>query len=183
MSAQPQGFNVAPATHDGLPAPTAAGDEQLIQRISARSAEALETLYDLYSQRAYRIARSVCHDSGRAEEVVQEAFVSIWRGAATYQSQQGTVAAWLLAIVCYRAIDIARRNETHTARRACDDALATPAGPGDEAELAVTRADARPCSARLRSPGSCRTRSTSRPKREYVLRWRSLTCEAARSGR
>jgi len=72
---------------------------------------------------------------------VQEAFVSIWRSAATYQSRQGTVAAWLLAIVRYRAIDIARRNETHTARRASDDALATLAGPG-EAELAMTRADA-----------------------------------------
>jgi RNA polymerase sigma-70 factor (ECF subfamily) len=45
----------------------------------------------------------------RAEEAVQEAFMSIWRTAATYDAERGLVRTWLLRIVRYRSVDILRR--------------------------------------------------------------------------
>lgn len=119
----------------------AAHDEQLMGRIAGGSADALAELYDRYCGRAYRLARTVCRDTGGAEDAVQEAFISIWRSAATYQSQRGTVSAWLLTVVRYRAVDIARRDRIHAAQRASDDGLAVRA-PGDVADQAVTRAAA-----------------------------------------
>jgi len=90
-------------------------------QIQAGSTTALDLLYDRYCDRAYRVALSVCCDDGRAEEAVQEAFVSIWRARATHRWDRGAPAAWLLTLVRRRALEAARR-----------DAL--PAGPDDTAD-------------------------------------------------
>ncbi|MEA2310197.1 MAG: polymerase sigma-70 factor, subfamily, partial [Solirubrobacteraceae bacterium] len=97
---------------------------------------------DRYRERSYRVSSSVCHDEGRAEDAVQEAFLSIWRNRDTYRAQQGTVAAWLLAVVRYRAIDAARRNHRHASRRADDDGLEHQPAPDDVAAQVHARADA-----------------------------------------
>lgn len=117
-------------------------DQRLIQRIVAGDADAFEDLYDRYSTRAYRVARSVCRDDGRAEEAVQEAFLSIWRAGSSYRPAVGTVASWLLTVVRNRAIDHSRRNGRHAAHRADADLLDTKRAPGDVAAAAVANADA-----------------------------------------
>ena len=94
----------------------AASDDELMARLQAGSGDAFEALYDRYRDRAYRIASSVCRDGPRAEEAVQGAFVSIWRGRDTYRARQGSVAAWLLTVVRHRAIDVARRHDTDAER-------------------------------------------------------------------
>ena len=71
---------------------------------------AFDEVYARYRDRAYRVAWSACYDKGRAEDAVQEAFLAIWRRSGSYSAQRGTVAAWVLTIVRYRAIDVARRN-------------------------------------------------------------------------
>jgi hypothetical protein len=69
-------------------------DGELIRQIASGSTGAFEELHERYHGRAYRLARSICGEDGRAEEAVQEAFVSIWRSAASYEMRGGAAAGW-----------------------------------------------------------------------------------------
>ena len=108
-------------------------------KASAGSVDGFVDLYDRYYDRAYRVARSVCHDEGRAQEAVQDGFLSVWNGRANYRSQQGTVAAWVLTVVRYRAIDAARVNHRHASRRANEDQLTQRSAGEDPAEVVARR--------------------------------------------
>ena len=88
-------------------------DEALMAKVGAGSVESFVDLYDRYRDRAYIVARAVCHDDGRTQEAVQDGFLALWNSRANYRPQQETVAAWLLTVVRYRAIDIARSNRKH----------------------------------------------------------------------
>jgi RNA polymerase sigma-70 factor, ECF subfamily len=90
-------------------------------KVNAGSVDSFGDLYDRYCDRAYGIARAVCRDDGRAQEAVQEGFMSVWNRGASYRPQQGPVAAWLLTVVRHRAIDIERRNRRQVSRLATDD--------------------------------------------------------------
>jgi RNA polymerase sigma-70 factor (ECF subfamily) len=107
--------------------------------MAAGSVEAFGELYDRYSGHAYRVARAVCHDDGRAQDAVQDAFLSVWRNRASYQSQRGPVAAWLLTTVRHRAIDLMRVEGEHLARRADEDQIEAHAAPDDVAERVIHR--------------------------------------------
>jgi RNA polymerase sigma-70 factor, ECF subfamily len=93
-----------------VPASSQPSDEQLMLRVRADDADAFERLYDRYVAVALRVARSVCFDAGRAEEAVQEGFLSIWRSRSSYRPGAGSVKAWALTIVRNRAIDAVRRD-------------------------------------------------------------------------
>lgn len=82
-------------------------DEQLMGRVQADDIRAFEQLYDRHAMRALRVARSVCRDSGRAEDAVQEGFLSVWRGRMTYRSSY-SFRSWAMQIVRNRAIDASR---------------------------------------------------------------------------
>lgn len=70
--------------------------------------DAFACLYDRCAARACGVALSLCHDTGRAEDAVQEAFLAIWRGRMNFSSASGSFAAWAMVIVRHRAIDIGR---------------------------------------------------------------------------
>ena len=124
-------------------------DGELMARVSAGSVDSFVDLYDRYYERAYRVARSVCHDDGRAQEVVQDGFLSVWNSRANYRSQQGTVAAWVMTVVRYRAIDAARSNQRHASRRASDDQPITRSAGEDPCETAIKRDEAQRIQASL----------------------------------
>jgi RNA polymerase sigma-70 factor (ECF subfamily) len=121
----------------------AVSDDDVMVCVKAGSADAFGVLYDRYRNRAYRVAWSVCHDAGRAEEAVQEAFISLWKTRMTYDRQVGKVAPWVLTVARYRAIDIARSNRPHAEHRASEDILHTVRGPNNLAEQVQDRAQAR----------------------------------------
>jgi RNA polymerase sigma-70 factor, ECF subfamily len=129
--------------------PTLVSDSELMAKVSAGCAASFVDLHDRYGDRAYRIARAVCHDDGLAQEAVQDGFLSVWNGRGNYRPQQGTVAAWLLTVVRYRAIDAARRNHKHASRRADDDQLEIGPAVDEPFETAVKRDDARRLQASL----------------------------------
>jgi RNA polymerase sigma-70 factor, ECF subfamily len=108
----------------------AGDDDRLFSRIQAGDDRALRELYDRRGAQAHRVALSVCRDREWAEEAVQEAFLSVWRARDTYRSDRGTVGAWVMTIVRYRAIDVMRRNERHSSRRA--DAESLHGRPADD---------------------------------------------------
>jgi RNA polymerase sigma-70 factor (ECF subfamily) len=83
-------------------------DERLMLAICNSDEWALEQLYERYSRFMYMLAYRIVQDNTIAEDIVQEAFVTIWSKARSYQSQQGTVRRWIQAIVYHRAIDRVR---------------------------------------------------------------------------
>ena len=103
-------------------------DATLLDRIKARDAAAFETLYDRHSRAAYGLAYRILGEPGAAEDVVQDAFMTVWRQPASYGAERGTVRAWLLAVVHHRAIDLVRRRSHREDRQQnLDDALPLPA--------------------------------------------------------
>ncbi len=111
-------------------------------KVSAGSVESFGDLYDRYCDRAYRVARAACRDDGRAQQAVQDGFLAVWNNRASYRPHQGTVAAWLLTMVRYRAIGLARRNGRHAGRHTGNDQLETRPAAADRFETAVKRDDA-----------------------------------------
>jgi RNA polymerase sigma-70 factor (ECF subfamily) len=109
-----------PATSAGGPA----GDEQetaLLKSISAGELGALETLYDRYRGIAYALALRITADTQLAEDVVQDAFLGVWRHSAHYTQSRASVRTWLLSIVHHRAIDVVRRRRPTSALPEGDD--------------------------------------------------------------
>ncbi len=100
----------------------ALSDELLIKRIAAGDELCLATLHDRYRLFAYALAVRVLGDGGRAEDVVQDAFLTVWRRAGTYAADRGSVRTWLATIVRNRAIDLVRSRRERIARPDRDDA-------------------------------------------------------------
>jgi RNA polymerase sigma-70 factor (ECF subfamily) len=84
-------------------------DRAVLVRLADGELDALEDLYDRYKTMAYSIAYRITNDASLAEDVVQEAFLGVWRNATRYVEGRGSVKTWLLAIVHHRAIDAVRR--------------------------------------------------------------------------
>jgi RNA polymerase sigma-70 factor, ECF subfamily len=85
--------------------------EALIAEAAAGREQGLAGLYDLYGRRAYGLALRILRDEMLAENAVQDAFLTVWRGAAAYSRERGAPSTWILTIVHRRAVDIVRREQ------------------------------------------------------------------------
>jgi RNA polymerase sigma-70 factor (ECF subfamily) len=84
-------------------------DEELMQLLYRGNAAAFEVIYDRHADAAFSLAYRMCGQRALAEDVVQEAFLSLWRSGARYDRNRGSVRTWTLGIVHNRAIDALRR--------------------------------------------------------------------------
>jgi RNA polymerase sigma-70 factor, ECF subfamily len=80
-------------------------DQDLISLVRERDAHAFATLYDRHARAAYSLAYRMMGERQAAEDLVQDAFLKLWRGASSYRPERGNVRSWLLAIVHNQAID------------------------------------------------------------------------------
>src|SRR4051794_11149770 len=80
-------------------------DEELMHLVYRNDATAFEVLYDRHADAAFSLAYRMCAQRALAEDVVQEAFLSLWRSRARYDRRRGSVRTWVLGIVHNRAID------------------------------------------------------------------------------
>lgn len=94
-----------PPSSNGLSAWVDASDEDVLRGIARRDERALGAFYDRYGARAFALAYRLLADRGAAEDVVQDAFMSVWRRAISFEPGRGSAQRWLLAIVHHRAID------------------------------------------------------------------------------
>lgn len=83
-------------------------DEALIQAIAGGGIWAVETLYERYHQMLYSLAYRMVSNQQTAEDLLQEAFLSVWRHATSYAPQSGSVRTWLFSIIHHRTIDYLR---------------------------------------------------------------------------
>lgn len=84
-------------------------DEMLIEGVAAGEHDALSALYDRYQGLMYGMATKITRDGSLAQDVVQDAFVGIWKNAARYSSERASARTWILSITHHRAVDILRR--------------------------------------------------------------------------
>ena len=94
---------------------TPRSDLDLVQAIAGQDHASLAELYDRHGSLCYALALRVVHDQQRAEDVVQDAFLSVWRKAGSYSAGRGSVRTWLTSVVRNRAIDIVRARRESTA--------------------------------------------------------------------
>lgn len=86
--------------------------EVLIRSLKNREAAAFEELYDRYSGALLGIVVSVTGDGETARDVLQEAFVKIWKNIQKYDETKGRLFTWMLNIARNTAIDHLRNSET-----------------------------------------------------------------------
>src|SRR5436305_8032941 len=92
-------------------------DEELMQLVRQGDPRAFETIYDRHGGPAFSLAYRMVGNRVVAEDVTQEAFLSIWRSRLRYEPERGSVRSWVLGIVHHRTIDALRRNLVHDRRR------------------------------------------------------------------
>src|SRR4029079_15066107 len=130
--------------------PTDDADRAVLALVNAGQLDALQELYDRYRVMAYSIALRITADASLAEDVVQDAFLGVWRNASRYVEGRRSVKTWLLSIVHHRAVDAVRRRRPTTELPEREDvpppALTLPdiwaevAGNLDRAEIATAMA-------------------------------------------
>jgi RNA polymerase sigma-70 factor, ECF subfamily len=96
-------------------------DEELMPLIGAKDPGAFEVFYDRHGGVAYSLAYRIVGERGAAEDVTQEAFISIWRSGARYDKARGSVRTWMLGIVRNRAIDFLRSKAGRAPKLDFDD--------------------------------------------------------------
>ena len=92
-------------------------DEEVMQLVQGGSPRAFELLYDRHGGAAFSLAYRMVGNKVTAEDITQEAFLSIWRSRLRYDQARGSVRTWVLGIVHNRAIDALRRGTVHERRR------------------------------------------------------------------
>jgi RNA polymerase sigma factor (sigma-70 family) len=97
----------------------------LLARIAQQDTQALRELYDATSSKLYAVAMRVVGNTEHAEDVLQDAYLSIWRVAGDYRAPLSPPMAWLGVIVRSRGLDFLRRRtaERSLAGQPIDDML------------------------------------------------------------
>lgn len=111
-------------------------DERLMRLVANLDAAAFEVLYDRHVAAVYGLCRRMVRSSALADDICQEAFLSVWRSGGRYDPARGNVRSWVLSIAHNRGIDQIRRSRRHDDRQVHDDALAEqmPAADSTDAE-------------------------------------------------
>lgn len=120
-------------------------DDVLMTSIQKRDVHALEQFYDRHRVLAYSLALRVLGNATDAEDVVQEAFVNVWRASTTYSTQRSSPRSWLMSIVHHRAIDKLRGRQSRIQPVALEESFGVPDSADVWREVAqnLTGADVR----------------------------------------
>jgi RNA polymerase sigma factor (sigma-70 family) len=115
-------------------------DEALVALVARSDDEALAALYDRFGRVAYGLALRVVRDPDLAEDVVQEAFLAVWRSAGRFVAERGKARTWVLTLVHRRAVDLVRREELRRAEPLAAAPEASAEGTDEQAWLGLQRA-------------------------------------------
>jgi RNA polymerase sigma-70 factor (ECF subfamily) len=116
-------------------------DEELMQLVRAGDAQAFEIVFDRHSGAAFSLAYRMCGRQAMAEDIVQEAFVSLWRSGARYDATRGSVRTWVLSVVRNRTIDAFRRESAKGSRDVSEEGIAERMAAPELTDAEVERRD------------------------------------------
>ena len=102
---------------------------------------ALEVIFDRHGGPAFSLAYRMCGRRGMAEDIVQDAFLSLWRSGGRYDRSRGSVRSWVLSVVHNRAIDAFRRQAVTAGRDVADAGAAAQLPAAGRTEAEVERRD------------------------------------------
>ncbi|HZV49987.1 MAG TPA: sigma-70 family RNA polymerase sigma factor [Candidatus Dormibacteraeota bacterium] len=88
-------------------------DLDIAEGLAAGDVDALARLYDRYGALAFSVALRIVGDPGRAEDVVQDAFLKLWHGASRFDAHRGSLRTWVITSVRNRSIDYLRGRNAH----------------------------------------------------------------------
>jgi RNA polymerase sigma factor (sigma-70 family) len=114
-------------------------DEALLARVARGDEAALGEIYDRFGRVAYGLAVRVLRDERLAEDAVQEAFLAVWRQAASFRPDRAKARTWVLTLVHRRAVDLVRREERRRAELLEPDAEPAASSAVEDAELRLRR--------------------------------------------
>ncbi|MFC9792862.1 ECF RNA polymerase sigma factor SigK [Streptomyces sp. NPDC127584] len=103
--------HVSQPTPFGVGRPSGAGRDDItdvMQRVAHGDKQAFSTLYDALAPLVFGIVLKVVRDRAQSEEVTQEVMIELWRQAARYRPEAGSVTAWAATIAHRRAVDRVR---------------------------------------------------------------------------
>jgi RNA polymerase sigma factor (sigma-70 family) len=90
-------------------------EEALLAQVARGDEAALGEVYDRFGRVAYGLALRILRDERLAEDAVQEAFLAVWRQAASFRPDRASARTWVLTFVHRRAVDLVRREERRRA--------------------------------------------------------------------
>jgi RNA polymerase sigma-70 factor (ECF subfamily) len=114
-------------------------DEALLALLARSDDDALAELYDRYGRAAYALALRILRDAALAQDAVQEAFLTAWRTAPSYDPRRGAPSTWLMTLVHRRAVDVVRREDRRRAAPLDDAPVASGDATDETAELRIER--------------------------------------------
>jgi len=114
-------------------------DEELMQLVYKGNEEAFEVIYDRHADAAFSLAYRICAQRALAEDVTQEAFLSLWRSRARYDRSRGSVRTWVLGIVHHRAIDAVRRRVVRDRGEVHEEGIEARMPASERTDLEVAR--------------------------------------------
>ena len=107
----------------------------MARRVAEGDERALSELYDRYSRPVYATGIRLLGDAFLAEELVQDAFTSVWRGAASFDPERASFKTWLYRIARNRAVGLARRRGARPPSAGEVSPENVPGGPEPEASV------------------------------------------------
>ncbi len=116
-------------------------DEDLMHLVHEGEVRAFDVIFDRHASAAFSLAYRMCGRRAMAEDVVQEAFLSVWRSGVRYDPGRGSVRSWVLTAVRNRAIDAFRRDGTRDSRTVADERIAEELPSGELTDTEVERRD------------------------------------------
>jgi RNA polymerase sigma-70 factor (ECF subfamily) len=124
-------------------------DEDVLARVARADEGALAELYDRFGRVAYGLAYRIVRDAALAEDAVQDAFLAVWRTAASFDSDRGRASTWVLTLVHRRAVDVVRREDRRRGRPLDEAPAAAGEGTDETAALREQRRTVQAALARL----------------------------------
>jgi RNA polymerase sigma-70 factor (ECF subfamily) len=119
----------------------ALADEDLMGLVRGGEVDAFEVIFDRHASAAFSLAYRMCGRRAAADDIVQDAFLSLWRSGSGYDPRRGSVRSWVLSVVHNRAIDAFRRSGARDRRDVADEGIAERLPAPDATDAEVERRD------------------------------------------
>jgi RNA polymerase sigma-70 factor (ECF subfamily) len=116
-------------------------DEELMELVCRNEAAAFEIVLERHIDAAFSLAYRMVGRRALAEDVVQEALLSLWRTGARYERSRGSVRNWVLGITHHRAVDALRRDGVRTSKNVSDEGLGERLEAPERTDVEVARRD------------------------------------------
>jgi RNA polymerase sigma-70 factor, ECF subfamily len=131
--------------HGGVRVPNEA-DAELARQMSNGDERAFAAFYDRFAPGLFSLIYAILHDQKESEDVLQEAFVQMWKRSASYDAGRSGLFTWAVMISRHKAIDRlrSRQRQYRLHEAVATETSAVPASdPVDRADDALARSDER----------------------------------------